>query len=200
MCCPFEPIPKNIFQYEVVVCSSALTISMMSSNSWRTEASVTVSGRSLRGIRRAFSFWLSFEEPARRLGHEIDENAEEDDEENLDTNREAPADLRAPIADEAQAVFDPIRRDDAEDVERELEGDGHPAGKVGGRLGRPEGDDRIEVARADTVDEARTEHPCGVLGTCLQSGAEDRPDDTDDNGSSTTPIQPPRTHPMRVPG
>ena len=70
-----------------------------------------------------------------------------------------PAHLGVAVADEAQAKLEPVGDDDAEDVQRELGRDKGSAGRVGGHFCAPDGDDRVQVASADTVDDARATHP-----------------------------------------
>ena len=73
------------------------------------------------------------------------------------------------------AVFDPVRHDDAENVEGEFDGDELAARGVASGFGGPDGGDGVEDAGADAVEGTGAEHPFGVLGGALKSGTDDGP-------------------------
>jgi hypothetical protein len=50
------------------------------------------------------------------------------------------------------------------------------------RLGRPDGDDGVQDTRSNAVDQARADHPGGVLRGALQAGAENGPQGAQEDG------------------
>jgi hypothetical protein len=60
--------------------------------------------------------------PTRGFGHEINEDTDDGDEEDLDADRESPADLSIAITDKAETVFNPICCYNTEYIERKLQG------------------------------------------------------------------------------
>lgn len=63
---------------------------------------------------------------------------------------------------------EPVRDNDPEYVERKFKRNEEPAREMTGSFGGPDRDDRIEVARADSGDDPRHDHPGDVLCSCLQ--------------------------------
>lgn len=109
-------------------------------------------------------------QPARRLG------------EHPAADRKAPAERGAPLVDEADAEGEPVRDDDAEDVEGELHGDERSSRRVVSQLGRPGRHDGVQYPRPDAVDEARADHPLCILCRRLKGGAEYGPRRADADG------------------
>ena len=127
-----------------------------------------------------------FNKPARGFGHSPYNEKEEDEGHDLESDREAPDEGGIDLAVEGGAVFDPISDDDAENVEGELDRDELAAGCVAGSLGGPDGGDGVQDACSDTVQGTGAEHPFGVLGGALKSGADNSPQGGYGDGLDTT--------------
>lgn len=84
-----------------------------------------------------------FDEPARGFRHSPYDEEEEDEGHDLEGDREAPDEGGIYLTVEGGAVFDPVRDNDAENVEREFDRDELAAGCVAGGFGGPYGGDGV---------------------------------------------------------
>ena len=134
------------------------------------------------------SFFLApnFDEPARGFRHSPHDEKEEDEGHDLESNGEAPDEGGVFIAIEGCSIFDPVRDNDAEDVESEFDGDELTAGRVAGGFGGPDGGDGVQDAGSDTIEDTGAKHPVGVLGGALEGGADYSPDGGYGDGLDTT--------------
>ena len=123
------------------------------------------------------SFFLApdFDEPAGGFGHSPYDKEEEDERHDLEGDGEAPDEGGIYLTVEGGSVFNPVRDNDAENVEREFDRNELAAGRVAGGFRGPDGSDGIQDAGSDPVEGAGAEHPFGVLGRTLESGADDGP-------------------------
>ena len=135
--------------------------------------------------KSGFLFPPDFDEPARGFGHGPNDKEEEDEGHDLESDGEAPDERRVYLPVKRSAVFDPIRDDDSEDVEGELNRDELTAGCVAGGFSGPDGGDGVKDAGSDAVQDTSAEHPLGILGRTLESGADDGPDGGDRDGLDT---------------
>ena len=67
-----------------------------------------------------------------------------------------PSHLASSITYEAQPELHPVRNDDTENVESELESDESASRSVGGDFCTPNGNDCVQVACSNTVDHSCT--------------------------------------------
>ena len=133
-----------------------------------------------------FFFAADFDEPSRGFGHSPYDKEEEDEGNDLESNREAPDEGGIDLAVEGGSVFDPVRDDDAENVEGKFDGHKLAAGCVAGGFGGPDGGNGVQDASSDAVEDTGAKHPLGVLGGALEGGADDSPDGSYGDGLDTT--------------
>ena len=103
----------------------------------------------------------------------------------MESDGEAPDERRVYLPVKGSTVFNPISDNDTEDVEGEFDRDELAAGCVAGGFSGPDGGDGVKNARSDTVQNTGAEHPLGVLGRTLESGADDSPYGGDRDGLDT---------------
>lgn len=134
------------------------------------------------------SFFLApdFDEPARGFRHRPYDDEEEDEGHDLESNGEAPDEGGVFVGIEGGSIFDPVRDDDAENVESEFDGDELTAGRVAGGFGGPDGGNGVEDAGSDAVQDTGAKHPVGVLGGALEGGADYSPYGGYGDGLDTT--------------
>jgi len=104
----------------------------------------------------------------------------------LECDREAPDERRCAVAVEGTGVLEPVCNYNTEDVKRELDGDELTTRSVLGGLRSPNGDDRIEDARAPAVHQPCADHPLVVHGRGLQTRANSRDCGANKDGLDTS--------------
>lgn len=108
------------------------------------------------------------DQPPRTLRHEENYDHEHEHWHDLERERKPPTEAPGPVANEADAVFEPVSSDKANIIECELKRDEEAANVFMRGFGGPDGEDTIEDPSAHTSDDAGAENPWGIHSASLQ--------------------------------
>lgn len=113
-------------------------------------------------------------QPPRRFGEEVDAEADDEDEDDLQRQGGPPRHFLVGV--QVGEILDPVGQRQTADVHEEFNGQERATGGMAADFGGPDGDDAVDGSHADAGDDARTAHPGDVHRRGLKHGAEEGPE------------------------